>query len=368
MSDAINRGIFGNLIGFGLLLLCSAGSTYFSKLLFNDPRIPQSSFLFVREHLELPVTLLLALLFLYLSIFIVFPWGYWGSFLSSIENIFRFWFNICLFLVGIFSLSRTAGASHAVVNDFSAFYKISEQTAAVISEAVAISGVLFVFFVSLALFGTIFSDGESNTSSVSETVVTLATRLNVLTASFVIAAAPVFRDIIAGLTIFAEGMVHSGDLIRLPGVLDDVGKVKRFKLRYMIIELKDKSVLYLPNRYLLAHPTENFSMSEKWMFQVRFHTQTEVLGERTILALFEKEVDGYLKEKEELILDETQVTVGVLPSNEVIVRVILKSYGWIENCKEKSELLIRLMRVNEEVLSGKIQDFYEPKNKKNKTG
>lgn len=275
----------------GVLVFLYAASPYLSKLLFSvfmnvlDNRIPDYLKKRVRKQLELPVSLLISFAFLYLAVFVALPWETYSvdfAVLDTIRAVLRTIFNIVLFFMVVFVTQRIMYTIYIALVALADFYHIGENTLAVMKEVFGIISVLTILGVTLITMVEIFQDSEPEDKSVTRTIVALVTGLNFLTASFVIAAAPVFRDIIAGLTVFFEGHIHSGDRIEIPGVMNEIGKVSLFTLRNTLVRFRDKSVVTIPNRYFLTYPTINYSNPTTSFMQISM----------SLLEVFQQGKDG----------------------------------------------------------------------------
>eukprot|EP00516_Mucochytrium_quahogii_P004339 CAMPEP_0203751476 /NCGR_PEP_ID=MMETSP0098-20131031/5534_1 /ASSEMBLY_ACC=CAM_ASM_000208 /TAXON_ID=96639 /ORGANISM=" , Strain NY0313808BC1" /LENGTH=260 /DNA_ID=CAMNT_0050641207 /DNA_START=568 /DNA_END=1350 /DNA_ORIENTATION=+ len=84
----------------------------------------------------------------------------------------------------------------------------------------------------------------------------------------IIGFAPAFRDIIAGLSMFADNYFGPNDLIRLVDV-SSVGYIKEFRLRVTVLRLLDDTLCYIPNSKFLRYATINYSKSNTYVCDIR---------------------------------------------------------------------------------------------------
>ena len=114
-----------------------------------------------------------------------------------------------------------------------------------------------MFFITIVLLFTVPLGSEYQTL---DSVMLLLTKLNVFTATLTIAITPITRDVVGGLTLFADRPFKVGDLIEVKGITPKSGgHVLEFRLRTTVLKMLDESTVYIPNGMFMVHPVVNYS-------------------------------------------------------------------------------------------------------------
>mmetsp|Transcript_11590 Transcript_11590/g.15117 ORF Transcript_11590/g.15117 Transcript_11590/m.15117 type:complete len:423 (+) Transcript_11590:91-1359(+) len=285
-------------IGFGLLLLCAFSSPYIVRLFFSISKglqslgVPVFILRELRRHLLWPITLNVSLLFIFLAFFVALPvWDNAGGGLVSLEEglfavyLFVQWVALMVFIHRLFSFCRS------VLQIFLKLYNIHRSTRAIVFETFAVVTFFAFVFVFLATFGAFVGNGANN--AISESIIGVITRLNFLTATILIALAPVLRDAVAGFTIYGDALFQEGDMIEITGICP-IGRVEGLELRSTLVRLLDKTLLHLHNRTVLRRPLVNYSKRSKLVLQLKVPLPKDI-SSRTLRLLI-KEVEGAIFE------------------------------------------------------------------------
>mmetsp|Transcript_17545 Transcript_17545/g.22963 ORF Transcript_17545/g.22963 Transcript_17545/m.22963 type:complete len:410 (-) Transcript_17545:1052-2281(-) len=359
------------VVGFGLLLLCTVTSPYISRLMFTvfDGLQNAGAPLFLlRETKRLllyPVTLLLALMFIYFAIFVLLPQVSNGS-----KPIVQVLFSVYLFFLWV-AFMLFIYRSFLLAISFTTFVmqqkRVTQSTRYIVFEIIWIVVALSFVAILLSSFGGIVLNSSSTVTS---DLLQLIFKLNFLTATGIVAMAPVFRDAVAGLTIHMDDLFKKGDTIEITGVCP-IGIVEDLYLRTAKVRLLDKTLLHLPNRFILRRPLVNFSKRSSIVMEMRIPLEKDTPSR--VLRLFIQDVETALnadngKEKESnrteahsyheeennetaLLVDHAvpksafQVTVSLDDTVTLVISVGLSERGFVGDHKERTNLMLSTIEI-----------------------
>ena len=89
---------------------------------------------------------------------------------------------------------------------------------------------------------------------------TLLKEANFVTLSLVLAFSPIFRNIIAGLSLYNEEFLKENSFYRLVDVTN-IGQILKVGLSLTIVRSRDHSILYVPNDKFQRYALIDYSQS-----------------------------------------------------------------------------------------------------------
>jgi len=255
-SDLTTSQLIVSWVLFAVTMLVVFVAKYISRLVFSVVSGFEKQVVFARalkKHMELPLTLGLITGFLYLGCVILIPWSAPVAFIYIIvAAICRFfcwcaiWYacyctlNLIVELLPlIFHLSNLdSSAKHGLV------------------EGATILEYIIMFIISIVLLVSIPADYSTQTLT---DILTLFTRINVVTGVLVAALAPIMRDLVAGLTMVIDRQLKVNDFVHVWGVAPP-GRILEIRLRVTVIRVwPDDFVVYVPNSKFLRFPVIDYT-------------------------------------------------------------------------------------------------------------
>jgi small-conductance mechanosensitive channel len=236
---------------FGTFVFLMFTSKYLSKLVFTlISSFPVGAS--IKTHLELPLTIGLGILFLYLA----------NSFIPYSEN-FQ-WLNIAItYVIRFLGWCEIWFAAYSVLNlgiySINASLKLQSVPTSVrygIVEAMRIVEIVLLFFIGIVLIGTLPINYQRNSVT---SALGLFSQVNLVTGTIIFAFAPALRDIISGLSMYFDKQFGERDLIQIWGVTT-IAKVEEMRLRVSVLRLRDDSIVFVPNTKIVKFPSINFSV------------------------------------------------------------------------------------------------------------
>ena len=270
---------------FGVFLLLALVSPWLAKLFFlvgRGLRFNGKSISWWPEFqmaLELPMTLSFIILFVYLAFITFLPWSADTEWLYNVVNlVIRFFAWLVIFFVVYRVLRFSIWALGAVMLHF----KVESTARRGVTEAAYLLMFIVMFFLALVLIITLNPDYSS---AELQSMLTLFAQVNAITATAAVAVTPVFRDIVAGLTLFVDRPFRVGHEVELSGVTTRA-RVLEYSLRSTTMRLMDERVLHVPNNKFQKYPLINFSARPTVAVRVEVKLQWGVSSEdvRGILA------------------------------------------------------------------------------------
>lgn len=124
-------------------------------------------------------------------------------------------------------------------------------------EAINVVSILIL----VALFFVLFiSIGGSN--GVVGIIFDLLSTLNLFSVTIALSLTPLIRDIMSGIYVLTNRYFEQGDFIQIVGV-GQPGYVVEFRLRLIVLQALDKSLVYIPNGRFLYYVVINFTRKSK---------------------------------------------------------------------------------------------------------
>ncbi len=277
-----------DFILFLVFLLLAATSHLFSKLLFNiglKIKFRGKLIQWMRScntWLCRPIGHLFVNLFLWIAFAkILVPSNDFGV---VVANCVLFLLDIYLILVLFWTMHNLAYLILIVLKSALITHKVDHLILQGILEAVGV--LLFILF----MIGAITA--LATLTKQKTAIFSLFRSLNLITGVLLMAYSGASKDIVAGLTLFADRPFGRGDLIEVVGVCK-AGKVVELRLRVTVLRMLDDALIFIPNNKFFRYMHVNYTQRRLASILVRvpLDKNTPASSVRSLLTALE----GYLR-------------------------------------------------------------------------
>ena len=241
---------------FAVAILLSASSKFLARIIFFIVSAFEKRVILARalkKHMEHPLSLGMQAGFLFLGVVVFIPWTAPVIVVQEIcAAIARFLCWCAIWYACFCFLNMLVELLPAMLRST----KLEESARTGLVEAAIIVEFVIMFVITVVLLVTIPASYNSETLT---DILTLFTKINIVTGVLAVALAPIMRDLVAGLTLFVDGNIKVHDFVHIWGVAPP-GLVERISLRVTVLRVwPEDFLIFIPNNKLLRFPAVVFS-------------------------------------------------------------------------------------------------------------